>query len=87
MEVSKLARETTVVCGPREAPLLADLDHQILYHNEIKAIFSAFARCLQQLAFSGSEDIIDDELSTAPQLSSSPTAYRNRDNKLHGLVS
>ena len=86
MEVSKLTRETAVTCGPREAPLFADLSQQAIYHSAIKSLFSAFARCLQQLAFSGSEDTIDDEITTVSQLTGSPAVYRIRDSKIHGPV-
>ncbi|XP_011496925.1 PREDICTED: exocyst complex component 2 [Ceratosolen solmsi marchali] len=86
MEVSKLARETAIICGPREAPLLENLNHQTLYYNEIKATFAAFARCLQQLAFNCNEDIIDDEFTMVPQLTSSSTVYKNKDIKPHGLT-
>lgn len=86
MEVAKLAKNTAVAYGPRESPLLADLSHQELYHNAIKSLFSSFARCLQQLAFSGSEDTFDEEIRTTSRLTGSP-AYRIRDNKMHGPVS
>lgn len=85
VEVAKLARETVITCGPREGPLLADLKQQAFYHEAVKSLFSSFARCLQQLAFSGSEDTIEDELAPIPPLGSH--VYRTRDSKIHGPVS
>ena len=87
MDVSKLARETAVTCGPREAPLLANPSQQVLYQNAIKSLFTSFARCLRQLAFSGSEEALDDEVSSVSQLISSPAGYRARDSKQQGPVS
>lgn len=84
MEVSKLARETAVACGPREAPLLANLSQQDLYHNLVKSLFTSFTRCLRQLAFSGSEEALEEEISSVSQLVSSPVGYRIRDSKQHG---
>lgn len=87
MEVAQLVKDTVMACGPRESPLLKGPDHQILYQEAIKSLFGAFSRCLQQLAFSGSEDTFDDEVTTVSQLTGSPAAYRIRDSKLHGPVS
>ncbi|XP_024946623.1 exocyst complex component 2 isoform X2 [Cephus cinctus] len=84
MEVSKLSRETAVACGPREGPLLAGSAYQALYHNAVRTLFTSFARCLRQLAFSGSEDAMEDEEPSVSQLIASPTGYRTRDNKQHG---
>lgn len=86
MDVSKLARETVVACGPREVPLLANTNHQILFHNAVKTLFTAFAKCLQQLAFSGSEEAMEDDESSVSQLIGSPAGYRARD-KQQGPVS
>lgn len=86
MDVSKLARETAVACGPREAPLLANLTEQCLYHKLIKSLFTSFTRCLQQIAFSGSEEALEEEISSVSQLVSSPAGYRIRDSKQHGPV-
>ncbi|XP_058808366.1 exocyst complex component 2 [Phymastichus coffea] len=83
-DVVKLGRETAMTCGPRESPLLADFNQQSMYHEAVKSLFSSFARCLQQLAFSGSEDTFDDEVTTVSQLTGSPAAYRIRDSKMHG---
>ncbi|XP_046625884.1 exocyst complex component 2 isoform X1 [Neodiprion virginianus] len=79
LEVSKLARETVIACGPRELPLLAHTSHQTLFHNAVKTLFTAFAKCLQQLAFSGSEEAMDDDESSVSQLIGSPVGYRTRD--------
>ncbi|XP_033207130.1 exocyst complex component 2 [Belonocnema kinseyi] len=83
-DVSKLVRENAVACGPREVPLLANPSHTVLYHNAIKSLFTYFSRCLRQLAFSGSEEALDDEVSSVSQLVSSPAGYRTRDSKQHG---
>lgn len=79
MDVLKLARETVVACGPREFPLLANTSHQSLFHNAVKTLFTAFAKCLQQLAFSGSEEAMEDDESSVSQLIGSPAGYRTRD--------
>ena len=86
-DVSRLARETAVACGPREAPLLENPSQQVLYQNAIKSLFTSFSRCLRQLAFSGSEEAFDDEVSSVSQLISSPAGYRTRDSKQQGPVS
>lgn len=87
MEVAKLTRDTVVACGPRESALLADPSQQSLYHAAIKSLFAAFARCLQQLAFSGTEDSAEDEFATVSPLTGAHSAFRIRDSKLHGPVS
>lgn len=87
MEVAQLVKDTVLACGPRETPLLKGPDQKSLYHQAIKSLFGAFSRCLQQLAFSGSDDTFDDEITTVSQLTGSPAAYRIRDSKLHGPVS
>lgn len=84
MEVSGLARETAIACGPRELPLLDSPTQQALYHNAVKALFLSFARCLQQLAFSGSEEAADEDDPSVSQLVGSPACYRARDNKQRG---
>ena len=86
MEVSDLARETAVACGPREIPLLANPAQQSLYHNAVKTLFVAFARCLQQLAFSGSEEALTEEDPSVSQLVGSPSCYRIRESKQRGLA-
>ncbi|XP_015114591.1 exocyst complex component 2 [Diachasma alloeum] len=77
MEVSDLARETAIACGPRETPLLDNIAPQALFHNSVKTLFVAFSRCLQQLAFSGSEEANDED--DVSQLVSSPAVYRSRE--------
>lgn len=86
MEVSELARETAVACGPRETSLLASPAQQSLYHNAVKTLFVSFARCLQQLAFSGSEEAADEDDPSVSQLVGSPSCYRIRENKHRGLT-
>ncbi|XP_078047507.1 exocyst complex component secretory 5 [Augochlora pura] len=84
MDVSKRARDTVVACGPRESQLFANPAHQQLYYNSIKALFTSFARCLQQLAFSGCEEALDDDESSVSQLVGSPSGYKSKSNKHHG---
>ncbi|XP_034947580.1 exocyst complex component 2 [Chelonus insularis] len=86
MEVSELAKETAIACGPREAPLLESPTQQVLYHNAVKALFLAFTRCLKQLAFSGSEEAADEDDPSVSQLVGSPACYKSRDNKHRGLT-
>lgn len=85
MESSKLARNIIINCGPRETPLFEDPNQVHLYQEAIKLLFSSFARCLQQLAFSGSEDTFDED-GPVSQLTGSPSNYRIRDSKIHGPV-
>ncbi|XP_066587508.1 exocyst complex component 2 [Prorops nasuta] len=84
VETTKLARETIVVCGPREGPLFSTTAHQTLYYNSIKNLFTSFARCLQQLAFSGSDEASDDEDTSVSQLVGSPTGYKSKGHKHQG---
>ncbi|XP_074093497.1 exocyst complex component secretory 5 [Cotesia typhae] len=81
MEVAELARETAIACGLREAPLLESPTSQALYHNAVRSLFIAFAKCLKQLAFSGSEEAGDEDDPSVSQLVGSPACYRIRDNK------
>lgn len=87
MAISRHARETVVACGPREGPLFSNPAHQILYHNTIKTLFVSFARCLQQLAFSGCEEAMDNDETSVSQLIGSPSGYKNKTNKHQGPVS
>ncbi|KAG5336279.1 EXOC2 protein, partial [Acromyrmex heyeri] len=82
--ISKHARETVVACGPREGPLFNNSAHQIIYHNVIKTLFISFARCLQQLAFSGCEEAMDNDETSVSQLIGSPSGYKNKTNKHQG---
>lgn len=84
MEVSKRARETVVACGPREGPLFVNPSCQFLYHNAIKTLFTSFTRCLQQLAFSGCEEALDDDEPSVSQLVGSPSGYKGKINKHQG---
>lgn len=86
MEVAELARETAIACGPRELPLLDEITQQILYYNAVKALFIAFSKCLQQLAFSGSDEATDDDDPSVSQLVGSPACLRARDNKHRGTT-
>lgn len=85
MEVSKLARETTIACGPREVPLLSNHQQQALYYSSVKRLFTAFANCMRQLAFSA--EAMNNEESSVSQLVGSPSCFRTRDSKSHGPVS
>lgn len=87
MEVSKRAREKVVACGPREGPLFANPAHQNLYYTSIKTLFTSFTRCLQNLAFSGCEEALDDDESSVSQLVGSPSGYKSKGNKHQGPVS
>ncbi|XP_011867775.1 PREDICTED: exocyst complex component 2 isoform X2 [Vollenhovia emeryi] len=84
LATSKHARETVVACGPREGPLFDNPDHQALYHNTIKTLFVSFARCLQQLAFSGCEEAMDNDEPPVSQLIGSPSGYKNKTNRHQG---
>ncbi|CAK9798815.1 Exocyst complex component 2 [Anthophora quadrimaculata] len=84
MEVSKRARDTVVACGPREGPLFANPAHQLLFYNSVKTLFTSFTRCLQQLAFSGCEEALDDDESSVSQLVGSPSVYKSKSNKHQG---
>lgn len=86
-EVSKRARDTVVACGPREGPLFANSAHQLLYYNSVKTLFTSFTRCLQQLAFSGCEEALDDDEPSVSQLVGSPSGYKSKSNKHQGPVS
>ena len=85
MDVANLACETVVACGSRETVLFANPSQQLLYHNAVKALFTSFARCQQQLAFSGSE-ALEVDVSTVSQLIGSPVGYRTKESKHHGPV-
>ncbi|XP_043287430.1 exocyst complex component 2 [Venturia canescens] len=85
-EVSELARETAIACGPREGPLLANPVQQSLYHNAVKTLFVSFSRTLQQLAFSGSEEAAEEDDPSVSQLVGSPSCYRIRESKNRGLA-
>lgn len=87
MEISKHARETIVACGPREGPLFNNTAHQVLYHSTIKTLFTSFARCLQQLAFSRCEEAMDNDETSVSQLIGSPSGYKSKTNKHQGPVS
>lgn len=87
MEVSKRARDTVVACGPREVSLFANPMHQMLYYNSVKTLFTSFARCLQQLAFSGCEEALDDDEPSVSQLVGSPSGYKSKTIKHQGPVS
>jgi len=87
LAISRHARETVVACGPREGLLFNNPSHQILYHNTIKTLFISFARCLQQLAFSGCEEAMDNDETSVSQLIGSPSGYKNKTNKHQGPVS
>ncbi|XP_014227604.1 exocyst complex component 2 [Trichogramma pretiosum] len=84
VESAKLARETAVERGPRETALFDEAAQRLLFHEAIKKLFRAFTCCLRELAFSGSDDVIDDEITTVSHLTGSPSPYRIRDSKLHG---
>ncbi|KOC62504.1 Exocyst complex component 2 [Habropoda laboriosa] len=84
MEVSKRARDTVVACGPREGPLFANPVHQLLFYNSVKTLFTSFTRCLQQLAFNGCEDALDDDEPSVSQLVGSPSVYKSKSNKHQG---
>ncbi|XP_032690987.1 exocyst complex component 2 [Odontomachus brunneus] len=84
LEISKHARETIVACGPREGPLFNNTAHQMLYHNNIKTLFTSFTRCLQQLAFSGCEEAMDNDETSVSQLIGSPSGYKSKTNKYQG---
>ena len=87
MEISKHARETVIACGPREGPLFSNPAHRTLYHSTVKMLFTSFARCLQQLAFSGCEEAMDNDETSVSQLIGSPSGYKNKTNKNKGPVS
>lgn len=87
MEISKHARETVIACGPREGPLFNNPAHQTLYHNTVKMLFTSFTRCLQQLAFSGCEEAMDNDETSVSQLIGSPSGYKSKTNKHKGPVS
>lgn len=87
MEVSKRARDTVIACGPREGALFANPTHQLLYYSSVKTLFTSFARCLQQLAFSGCEEALDDDEPSVSQLVGSPSGYRSKSSKHQGPVS
>ncbi|XP_076242655.1 exocyst complex component secretory 5 isoform X2 [Calliopsis andreniformis] len=82
--VTKRARDTVIACGPREGALFANPNHQLLYYNSIKTLFTSFARCLQQLAFSGCEEALDDDEQSVSQLVGSPSGCKSKSNKHHG---
>ncbi|KZC06954.1 PREDICTED: exocyst complex component 2 [Dufourea novaeangliae] len=84
MEVSKQARDTAVACGPRESALFASPIHQQLYYNSVKTLFTSFDRCLQQLAFSGCEEALEDDESSVSQLVGSPSGYKSKSSKHPG---
>ncbi|XP_076291177.1 exocyst complex component secretory 5 [Lasioglossum baleicum] len=84
LDVSKRARDTVVACGPREGALFANSAHQQLYYNSIKALFTSFARCSQQLAFSFCDDALEDDESSVSQLVGSPSGYKSKGNKHQG---
>ncbi|XP_012272789.1 exocyst complex component 2 isoform X2 [Orussus abietinus] len=84
LEVSKVTRETVAICGPREEQLFAGPSQRAVYHNAVKQLFTSFARCLQQLAFSGSEEALEDDGQSVSQLVGSPSGYRTRSDKHHG---
>ncbi|XP_017878512.1 exocyst complex component 2-like [Ceratina calcarata] len=84
LEVSKRARDTVIACGPREGPLFVNPAHQVLYYNSMKTLFTSFARCLQQLAFSGCEEALDDDEPSVSQLVGSPSGYKSKNNKHQG---
>lgn len=86
LETSRQARETVVACGPREGPLFNNPTHQTLYHNTVKTLFTSFTRCLQQLAFSGYEDAMDNDETSVSQLIGSPSNYKSKTNKHQGPV-
>ncbi|XP_053982220.1 exocyst complex component 2 [Hylaeus anthracinus] len=83
-EVAKRARDTVVACGPREGALFANPAQQQLYYNSIKTLFTSFARCLQQLAFSGCEEALEDDEQSVSQLVGSPSGYTSKGNKHQG---
>lgn len=85
--ISTHARETIVACGPREGSLFINPANQILYHNTVKTLFVSFARCLQQLAFSGCEEAMDNDETSVSQLIGSPSGYKNKTIKHQGPVS
>jgi len=87
LTISRHARETVVACGPREGLLFNNQSYQILYHNTIKTLFISFTRCLQQLAFSGCEEAMDNDETSVSQLIGSPSGYKNKTNKHQGPVS
>ncbi|EZA62577.1 hypothetical protein DMN91_005509 [Ooceraea biroi] len=84
LEISKHARETVVACGPREGPLFNDPTHHNLYHSTIKTLFTSFTRCLQQLAFSGCEEAMDNDETSVSQLVGSPAGYKSQTVKHQG---
>nr|KAF7438164.1 hypothetical protein H0235_000555 [Vespula pensylvanica] len=84
LEVTKCARDTVVACGPRESALFANPSYQMIFYNAVKTLFTSFARCLQQLAFSGCEEALDDDEPSVSQLVGSPSGYRNKNNKHQG---
>ncbi|XP_076670422.1 exocyst complex component secretory 5 [Andrena cerasifolii] len=84
IEVSTRARDTMVACGPREGALFSNTTHQLLYYNSIKTLFTSFARCLQQLAFSGCEEALEDDEASVSQLVGSPSGYKSKNNKHQG---
>ncbi|XP_011147234.1 exocyst complex component 2 isoform X2 [Harpegnathos saltator] len=86
LKISKHARETIVACGPREGPLFNNTAHQMFYHNTIKTLFTSFARCLQQLAFSGCEEAMDNDETSVSQLIGSPSGFKSKTNKQQGPV-
>lgn len=86
MDVANLARETVVACGTREATLFANPSQKLQYHNAVKALFTSFASCQRQLAFSRSEESLDMDVSSVSQLIGSPVGYRTKENKHHGPV-
>jgi len=87
LEISKHGRDTVVACGPREGALFNNPTHQNLYHNTIKTLFTSFARCLQQLAFSGCEEAMDNDETSVSQLVGSPAGYKSQTVKHQGPVS
>lgn len=58
----------------------------MLYHNTIKTLFTSFARCLQQLAFSGCEEAIENDETSVSQLVGSPSGYKNKSSHHQGPV-
>ncbi|KAG7207719.1 hypothetical protein KM043_009335 [Ampulex compressa] len=84
MEVFKRARETVIASGPREGPLFATPAHQVIYHNAIKNLFTSFTRCLQQLAFSGCEEALNNDEQSVSQLIGSPSGGRSKSTKHQG---
>ncbi|XP_018392147.1 PREDICTED: exocyst complex component 2 [Cyphomyrmex costatus] len=79
LAILRHARETVIVCGPREGPLFNNSAHQIIYRKVIRKLFTSFSKCLHKLLFR--EEAMDDDETSVSQLIGSPSGYKNKTNK------